>query len=78
MMDQFQTAEYTERVMVTVEIIRNALAETEFDVGTNALMTVLAQCGKQSTLTTEEFLTATVVQIKHLMDNMTVIEHPIQ
>ena len=77
-MNHFQTAEYTEKVMVAVEIIRNALGETEFDVGTNALMTVLAQCGKQSTLTTEEFLTATVVQIKHLMDNMTVIEHPIQ
>ena len=77
-MNIFHNAEYTERVMVTVEIIRSALAETEFDVGTNALMTVLAQCGKQSTLTTEEFLTATVVQIKHLMDNMTVIEHPIQ
>jgi hypothetical protein len=78
MMDQFHTAEYTERVMATVEIIRNALGETDFDVGANALMTVLAQCGKQSTLTTEEFLTAAVVQIKHLMDNMTVFEHPIQ
>lgn len=77
-MNQYQTAEYTEKVMAVVEIIRNALGETEFDVGTNALMTVLAQCGKQSTLTTEEFLTATVVQMKHLMDNMVVSEHPIQ
>ena len=77
-MNIFHNAEYTEQVMAAVEIIRNALGETDFDVGTNALMTVLAQCGKQSTLTTEEFLTATVVQMKHLMDNMTVIEHPIQ
>jgi len=77
-MNQFHNAEYTEKVMVAVEIIRNALGETEFDVGTNALMTVLAQCGKQSTLTTEEFLMATVIQVKHLMDNMTVSEHPIQ
>lgn len=77
-MDQFQTAEYTEKVMAAVEIILNALGETEFDVGTNALMTVLAQAGKQSTLTTEEFLTASVVQMKHLMDNMVVSEHPIQ
>lgn len=77
-MNIFHNAEYTERVMAAVEIIRNALGETEFDVGTNALMTVLAECGKQSTLTTEEFLMATVIQVKHLMDNMTVIEHPIQ
>jgi len=77
-MNQFHNAEYTEKVMAVVEIIRNALGETEFDVGTNALMTVLAQCGKQSTLTTEEFLMATVIQVKHLMDNMTVSEHPIQ
>lgn len=77
-MDQFQTAEYTEKVMAAVKIIREALGETDFDVGTNALMAVLAECGKQSTLTTEEFLTATVVQIKHLMDHMTISEHPIQ
>lgn len=77
-MNQFHNAEYTEKVMAAAKIVRDALGETEFDVGTNALMTVLAQCGKQSTLTTEEFLTATVVQMKHLMDNMTVIEHPIQ
>lgn len=29
-------------------------------------------------LTTEEFLMATVMQIKHLMDNMIVIEHTVQ
>lgn len=77
-MNQYQTAEYIEKVMAVVEIINNALGETEFDVGTNALMTVLAALGKQSTLTTEEFLMATVMQIKHLMDNMTVIEHTVQ
>lgn len=70
-MNIFHNAEYAERVMAAVEIIHNALGETEFDVGTNALMTVLAQCGRQSTLTTEEFLTATVAQMKRLMDNMT-------
>jgi hypothetical protein len=77
-MNIFHDAEYTEKVMAAVRVLHNALGETEFDVGTNALMTVLAQCGKQSTLSTEEFLTATVVQMKHLMDNMTVSEHPIQ
>ena len=77
-MNQYQTAEYTEKVMAAAKIVRDALGETEFDVGTNALMTVLAECGKQSTLTTEEFLMATVMQIKHLMDNMIVIEHTVQ
>lgn len=77
-MNQFHNAEYTEKVMAAAEIIRKALGETDFDVGTNALMTVLAEAGKQSTLTTEEFLMATVIQVKHLMDNMTVIDHPIQ
>jgi hypothetical protein len=77
-MNVFHEEEYTHRVMAAVKLISEALGETEFDVATNALMTMLAQCGKQSTLTTEEFLTASVVQMKHLMDNMTVTEHPIQ
>lgn len=77
-MNQFHNAEYTERVMAAAKLIHQALAETDFDVATNALMTVLAEAGKQSTLTTEEFLTASVVLMKHLMDNMTVIDHPIQ
>lgn len=29
-------------------------------------------------LTTEEFLMATAIQVKHLMDIMTVIEHTVQ
>lgn len=78
MMDQFQTAEYTERVMAAAMLVREALGDTDFDVATNALMTVLAEAGKQSTLNTEQFLMAAVMQVKHLMDNMTVIEHPIQ
>jgi hypothetical protein len=77
-MNRFQNDEYTHRVMAAVKLISEALGETEFDVATNALMTMLAQCGKQSTLTTEEFLAATVVQIKYLMDNMTVIDSPLQ
>lgn len=77
-MNIFHDAEYTEQVMAAVKLISGALSEIEFSVATNALMAALAQCGKQSALTTEEFLTATVVQVKHLMDNMTVSEHPIQ
>ena len=77
-MNVFRDADYFDEVMAACKLISGALAETEFDVATNALMTMLAQCGKQSTLTTDEFLTATVVQMKHLMDNMTVTEHPVQ
>lgn len=77
-MNQFQTAEYIEQVMAAAKLIHQALGETEFDAAIDALMIVLAQAGKHSTLTTEEFLIATVAQIKHLMDHMTVTEHPIQ
>jgi hypothetical protein len=77
-MDQFQTAEYHDKVMAVAKIIRDALGETDFDIGTNALMMVLSEAGKQSDLSTAQFLTATVVQMKHLMDHMTVIEHTIQ
>jgi len=76
MMDQFQNAEYTEQVMAAAMLVRKALGNTDFDVATNALMTVLAEAGKHSTLDTEQFLMAVVMQIKHLMDNMIVIEHP--
>jgi hypothetical protein len=41
-MDQFHNAEYHDKVMATAKLIRDALGETEFDVGTNALMAVLA------------------------------------
>lgn len=77
-MDQFHNAEYHDKVMAAAKIIRDALGETEFDIGTNALMAVLAEAGKQSDLSTAEFLTAAVVQMKHLMDHMTIIEHTIQ
>ena len=78
MMEQFQSAEYHDKVMAAATIIRDALGETDFDIATNALMAVLAEAGKQSTLSTEEFLMAAVIQMKHLMDHMTVTEHRIQ
>lgn len=77
-MDQFHNAEYHDKVMAAAKIIRDALGETEFDIAANALMTVLAEAGAQSDLSTEKFLMAAVMQIKHLMDHMTVIEHTIQ
>lgn len=77
-MNQSHDAEYHDKVMATAKIIREALGETQFDIGTNALMAVLAEAGKQSDLSTEEFLMTAAMQMKHLMDNMTLIEHTIQ
>ena len=77
-MDQFQIAEYAEQVMAATKLIHQALGATEFDVATDALITVLAEHGKQSALPTEEFLIVIAVQIKRLMDRMTATEHTVQ
>lgn len=77
-MNQHQSTEYHDKVMAAAANVREALDGTEFDIGTNALMAVLAEAGKQSDLSTEKFLMAAVMQIRHLMDNMTITEHPIQ
>jgi len=75
---QYQGEEYTAQVMATAQALRTTLGETDFDIGVNALITILAECGKHSDLSDKEFLMAAVIQIKHLMDNMTVTEHRIQ
>ena len=77
-MNRFQNDEYTQQVLDVVRLISGVLSETEFDIGTNALLVMLAEAGKQSTLTTEEFLAAIAVQIKYLMDSITVIDSPLQ
>lgn len=77
-MDQFHNAEYTAQVMATAQALRTTLGEVEFGIGVNALIMVLAECGKRSDLSDKEFLTLLVVQAKHLMDIMTVTEHTIQ
>jgi hypothetical protein len=75
---RYHGEEYTAQVVAAAKIIRDALGDTAFDVGTNALITVLAECGKHSDLSEQEFLIMMVAQTRHLMDNMTIIEHPIQ
>jgi hypothetical protein len=69
-MSDLHTAEYTDSVMATVHNIEAAMGTVEFDVGVNAMMVMLANAGKQSTLDTEEFIAVAMLQLKHLMDNM--------
>ena len=79
-MNQFQTDEYHNRVMAVVTKINDMMheSEVEFDVGVNALITLLASCSKHSELSDKEFLTMLVAQTMHLMDNMSVQTHPVQ
>ena len=77
-MDILHGEDYTQRVMATAQALRNALGEVEFDIGVNALITLLAECSKHSELSEREFLIMMVAQTRHLMDNMTVIKYPVQ
>ena len=71
---QYQGEEYTAQVMATVKALRDTLGEVEFDIGVNALITLLAECGKHSDLSDKEFLMMLMAQTVHLMSNMTVID----
>jgi hypothetical protein len=75
---QYHGEEYTTQVMATAQALRATLGEAEFDIGVNALITLLAECGKHSDLSEKEFLMMLVAQVSHLMDNMIVTKHPIQ
>jgi hypothetical protein len=71
---KYHGEEYTAQVMATAGLLRDALGNTEFDVGVNALITVLAECGKHSDMGEKEFLIMLVVQAQHLMSNMVVVD----
>jgi vesicle coat complex subunit len=77
-MNKTQAAEYHGKVMDVADMLIDVLAETDFDVAANALMAALAQVGKQSDMSTEEFLITAVAQIKQLMDHSVIVEHTIQ
>lgn len=72
--------QYHNRVMAVVTKINDMMheSEVEFDVGVNALITLLASCSKHSELSDKEFLTMLVAQTMHVMDNMSVQTHPVQ
>jgi hypothetical protein len=72
--------QYHDCVMAVVTKINDMLhdSEVEFDVMVNALITMLAMAGKNSTLTQKEYCLHVVVQLNHIMASMSVQTHPVQ
>lgn len=79
-MSDLSEREYHDRVMTLVVKLNNSFGEEaeEFSVRINALLTLLALAGAQSTLNKEEFLVATTWQLGEIMSRMTVTETPLQ
>ena len=72
--------EYHNSVMALVTRLNDVSNEgsEEFSVRVNALLTLLALAGAQSTLTKDEFVAAVTWQLGEIMSRMTVIDSPIQ
>ena len=72
--------QYHNRVMAAVTKINNTIRGNgdEFSVTVNALITILAVAGKDSTLTQREYCMSVVVQLDIIMSSMSVQTHPIQ
>ena len=79
-MSELSEREYHDRVMTLVVKLNNSFGDEaeEFSVRINALLTLLALAGAQSTLNKEEFLAATTWQLGEIMSRMTVTETPLQ
>lgn len=77
-MNTSNETEFVHQIYEVYKRVHEVLSETDPDVATNAMMVVLAQYGKLSSMTTEEFLALILVQVKHLMNNIIVSEYPIQ
>ena len=72
--------QYHNRVMAVVTKINDTMRDggDEFSVMVNALITMLAMAGKDSTLTQHEYCLHVAVQLDHIMSSMSVQTHPIQ
>lgn len=79
-MSELSEHEYHDRVMTLVVKLNNSFGDEaeEFSIRINALLTLLALAGAQSTLNKEEFLAATTWQLGEIMSRMTVTETPLQ
>lgn len=79
-MSELSEREYHDRVMTLVVKLNNSFGDEaeEFSIRINALLTLLALAGAQSTLNKEEFLAATTWQLGEIMSRMTVTETPLQ
>lgn len=72
---QFHSVEYGYRVMEVVERLHDVLQEYDFDLSVNALLTAIAESGKQSTLSQDVFVTTVANQVSHIMDSISIVEH---
>jgi len=72
--------QYHNRVMAVVTKINDTMRDggDEFSVIVNALITMLAMAGKDSTLTQQEYCLHVAVQLDHIMSSTSVQTHPIQ
>jgi len=72
--------QYHERVMAAVAKISDAMYHDgdDFSVSVNALITLLAMLGKESTLTQQEYCLHVAVQLDHIMSSMSAETHPVQ
>jgi hypothetical protein len=72
--------QYHNRVMAVVTKINDMMRDSndEFSVTVNALITMLAMAGKDSTLTQQEYCLHVAVQLDHIMSSMYVQTHPVQ
>lgn len=79
-MSELSEREYHDRVMTLVVKLNNSFGDEaeEFSIRINALLTLLALAGAQSTLTKDEFVAAVTWQLGEIMSRMTVSESPLQ
>ena len=79
-MNQKHEEDYHHRVMSVADRLTEVLRdhEDDYDVVINALLTVLALAGKDSTMSQTGFCATVASQLDDMMTHLRVEEHPIQ
>lgn len=72
--------QYHDRVLALITRLNDTMRDNgdEFSVVINALITMLAMAGKDSTLTQKEYCLHVAVQLAHIMSSMSAHTHQIQ
>lgn len=72
--------QYHDRVLALITRLNDTMRDNgdEFSVVINALITMLAMAGKDSTLTQQEYCLHVAVQLAHIMSSMSAQTHQIQ
>lgn len=80
MTEEITDAQYHQQVMGMVDTLAKAIEsnERDYSVSVNALITLLALAGKESTMGQTEYCQHVVTQLDHLMSHMAVEHHSIQ